>query len=89
MEDLLGLDDDDEEAEDGEDISDGDSEGNMDDTDFLEFKRRTRVDETQRTEENRRPGGIKTQHAVVKAWTVRFKMSYSLICTDHLSLGIC
>lgn len=72
VEDLLGLDDDDDEGGEEDSSSDEDLEENtVNDEEFLEFKRRTRVTETRRTEENRRPGGIKTQRAVVKAWMVR------------------
>lgn len=88
VEDLLGLDDDDDDDSEGggsgEDSSDEDSDENMNDEEFLEFQRHTRVTETRRTEENRRPGGIKTQRAVVKAWTVHSKAIASLKCTHNI-----
>ncbi|KAF9474955.1 hypothetical protein BDN70DRAFT_814884, partial [Pholiota conissans] len=45
-----------------------DDEGQGGEGDFNHFKTRIRIEETQRAEKNRRPGGIKTQNAMVKAW---------------------
>lgn len=58
-----------------EDISDGSEDDESEDEvilheDFAGFKRRVRVEETQRAEGNRRAGGLKTQKAMVKAWKV-------------------
>jgi hypothetical protein len=63
-EEILGYDEDDDEEYLGEDDNqDGDLE-------FKAFQRQVRINETQRAEGNRGAGGIKTQHAMVKAWEV-------------------
>lgn len=49
---------------------------------FQRFKTKTCVDAVKRFEDNRRPGGKKTQQANSKAWTVRLVhyVSRSLLC---------
>ncbi|KAF8055687.1 hypothetical protein FPV67DRAFT_1741394 [Lyophyllum atratum] len=60
--------DEDEEDEDEEDDNEGlDLD---DDNEFHKFRRDTRVSAAQRTEQNRRAGGKKTQKCMVKSWNV-------------------
>lgn len=66
-EDVLGFDDDD----DGEEYGDMEEDEVISDSEFTSFQRDVRMHETKRAEANRRPGGIKTQKGVVKAWQVR------------------
>ncbi|KAF4621744.1 hypothetical protein D9613_012156 [Agrocybe pediades] len=76
-EELLGYDDDEDDDEDEEgamvaagDESDDDGMGGgpRRGEDYNQFKTRIRLQETQRAEKLRRPGGVKTQQAMVKAW---------------------
>lgn len=72
---LLGYSDDEDEEEDErdegeEDLREQDSEDEDSDQEFESFKRRVRVEETERAEMARRPGGVKTQKAVVRDWNV-------------------
>ncbi|PPQ75836.1 hypothetical protein CVT26_001130 [Gymnopilus dilepis] len=46
----------------------GFGEGRRGNESHEDFKKRIRVEETKRAEQNRRAGGIKTQNAMVKAW---------------------
>lgn len=66
-EDILGFDDDD----DGEEYGDMEDDEVISDSEFTSFQRDVRMHETKRAEANRRPGGIKTQRGMVKAWQVR------------------
>ena len=82
---------DDSEDDDTSDGSEGD-ESEDDDAilheDFTEFKRRVRVEETQRAEGNRRAGGLKTQKAMVKEWQV----SHNFLPLPFINLffiGVC
>ena len=58
----------------------GFGEGRRGDESHEDFKKRIRVEETKRAEQNRRAGGIKTQNAMVKAWKVwSFFYSFSIL----------
>ncbi|PPQ96770.1 hypothetical protein CVT26_006269 [Gymnopilus dilepis] len=50
------------------DHSQGFGEGQRGNESHNDFKKRIRVEETKRAEQNRRAGGIKAQNAMVKAW---------------------
>ena len=77
-EEVLGYDGDDEEEE-GDAAGDGGDGGP--DFDFKAVQRQVRVDETRRAEGNRCAKGIKTQHAMVKAWEVgEFIVNCFLTC---------
>ncbi|KAF4618297.1 hypothetical protein D9613_011520 [Agrocybe pediades] len=80
---LLGMDDDDDDEENGEEngedveLEEVEEGGSVDEAllggprpgeSYSQFKTRVRLEETQYAEKQRRPGGIKTQKAMVKAW---------------------
>lgn len=75
-EDILGFDDDD----DGEEYGDTEEDEVISDSEFTSFQRDVRMHETQRAEANRRPGGIKTQKGVVKAWQVCLILLHQTAC---------
>lgn len=85
-EEIFGFDDDDE-AEEG----DMDEDEAISETEFASFQRDIRVNATQRAEANRRPGGIKTQKGVVKAWLVRITIylhAFTPFTRSIVSLGM-
>ncbi|KAJ7768794.1 hypothetical protein B0H16DRAFT_1882008 [Mycena metata] len=67
---MLGYEDEDEEGErEGEDEEEGEGESDDDGPEDMDaFRRGVRVAAVQRFEKNRRPGGRKTQNAMVRAW---------------------
>lgn len=83
-------------AEDDSEVEDTSDESEDDESedeailqeDFATFKRRVRVEETQRAEGNRRAGGLKTQKAMIKAWKVSY-VSLLWFLANNFLIGIC
>jgi hypothetical protein len=95
-EEVLGFDDDDEEegcdgdrddleetASDMVEVAEGSDEN------FDAFQMHICIKETQCAKQNRRPGGIKTQNAMVKAWEVCRYNLFSISSSSYNHSGIC
>jgi hypothetical protein len=90
---LLGYKDKEEDGDGGDgDGEDGDEDNDSDTKScHLKFQRKVRLDATQRAEGNRRPGGLKTQHVMRKAWEVStcFDLTLMTPLTAIRNPGIC
>ena len=72
--DLVSIGDEEEVEDDLIDGDEGDEEDEFDldnDTNFLAYQQKVRVEAAQRAEQARRPGGVRTQKAMERAWEVR------------------
>lgn len=82
---LLGYEDDEDEGEGEVDSYDGCED---DPTCHLDFQRQVRLNATWRAEGNRRPGGLKTQRAMRRAWeaSVCFHTALPCLCLTNVQI---
>ena len=98
-EEILGYEDDGDEGDEDEDEDDNDSSESESTEEqrlnsprtFRKFKHQVRADAARRAEGNRRPGGLRTQRAMVRAWEVSCFYSYvhASLVDDLSPTGLC